>query len=431
MRTFGLLAVGTLLASCLLGGCSRGEQPAWMPRGLSRAESKLVLRAVTPPSPEPSQGNKGPKPQITIGADLAVPFKGEWKPAVRLLGVTITPRRPIRGRKLTVAYHLVVLRDLQNDWGIFLHVAWPGRSDFLNQDHNPVRGHFPTRYWRKGQRIVSAHSFTVPRTWASLKMTLHTGFWRGNKRMRVPPGYRTDGKDRMRLAELTLGAGDELPTVRYVVRRRQGPVKLDGRLGEAAWKRAVVAGPLRDYRWRPAPKLKTIVRMLWDDRYLYLGTTCADPDLWGRHTKRDSPIYEEEVVELLVRGKGPEQYVEVAFSPTGAVFDTLFPRYRWRKTGKLAYDSGAVSAVRLDGTLNRSGDRDRGWTLEARIPLARLGQGHRMPPQHGDRWRANVYRIERPRRILPTALALSPVSTGQNGDLHMLSRFAVLEFRSR
>jgi hypothetical protein len=45
----------------------------------------------------------------------------------------------------------------------------------------------------------------------------------------------------------------------------------------------------------------------------------------------------------------------------------------------------------VNGTLDDRADTDRGWTCELAIPFARLG---RQTPRSGERWKANLYRID-------------------------------------
>jgi hypothetical protein len=79
--------------------------------------------------------------------------------------------------------------------------------------------------------------------------------------------------------------------------------------------------------------------------------------------------------------------------------------------------------VRVDGTLNRRSDRDRGWTVELAIPFADLGLTR--APAPGDVWRMNLYRFD------PSAenryAAWSP-TLGERADFHKPDRFGYLEF---
>jgi hypothetical protein len=57
---------------------------------------------------------------------------------------------------------------------------------------------------------------------------------------------------------------------------------------------------------------------------------------------------------------------------------------------------GLKTAVHIDGTLNKPGDRDHGWSVEIAIPWAALNaHAHKdCPPKDGDQWRVNFSRVE-------------------------------------
>ncbi|HYX90877.1 MAG TPA: hypothetical protein VE782_04910, partial [Myxococcaceae bacterium] len=64
-------------------------------------------------------------------------------------------------------------------------------------------------------------------------------------------------------------------------------------------------------------------------------------------------------------------------------------------------------------------------TVEMRIPYAPLAQVPHVPPQPGDRWRFNLYRLEHVGRSRVEGQAFSPLYVG---DFHNLARFAWLVF---
>jgi hypothetical protein len=51
--------------------------------------------------------------------------------------------------------------------------------------------------------------------------------------------------------------------------------------------------------------------------------------------------------------------------------------------------------VQVDGKVNSRTGTDRSWTVEIAIPFAECPTAPHIPPRHGDRWRANFYRIDR------------------------------------
>jgi len=59
----------------------------------------------------------------------------------------------------------------------------------------------------------------------------------------------------------------------YDCHRADAAVKIDGRLDDAAWNRAVWTDAFIDIvgEDHPRPRFRTRVKMLWDDRFLYIG----------------------------------------------------------------------------------------------------------------------------------------------------------------
>ena len=72
---------------------------------------------------------------------------------------------------------------------------------------------------------------------------------------------------------------------------------------------------------------------------------------------------------------------------------------RGERWGFLDWDCpGLKHAVHVDGTLNKAGDVDAGWTAEVAIPwtsLALLADGRSLPPRSGDVWRIDCSRFEK------------------------------------
>ena len=61
------------------------------------------------------------------------------------------------------------------------------------------------------------------------------------------------------------------------------PIQIDGRLDDEAWGRAPWTDCIRRHQWDPAlvPRFQTRARMLWDDKYLYVGALLEEPHVWG------------------------------------------------------------------------------------------------------------------------------------------------------
>ena len=86
-------------------------------------------------------------------------------------------------------------------------------------------------------------------------------------------------------------------------------------------------------------------------------------------------------------------------------------------------------AVKVDGTINKKEDKDKGWTAELAIPWAdTIGQSKakiQLPPKVGDKFRINLYRLDVPRG---KPQIFSGWSAPLKGDLHVLDRFGELYF---
>jgi hypothetical protein len=177
------------------------------------------------------------------------------------------------------------------------------------------------------------------------------------------------------------------------------------------------------------PRWSTRARLATDGEHLYARFACRDPDPWGTYRERDDPLYEQEVVELfLAPGEAtPTRYAEFEVSPRGVIFDAWVDN----PTGErehMVVDPGwdcpglACRAGRLED--------GEGWWAVMTIPLAPLvPAGTPLPAT----WRANLYRIERPRGAgsdEPEFSAWSPTYR-QPADFHVPGRFGAFDLGTR
>ncbi len=192
------------------------------------------------------------------------------------------------------------------------------------------------------------------------------------------------------MTKLTLR--EDTPT--YHCPKVPAPPAVDGNPDDPAWQ---IGPPVRlvlTQTGDPASK-ETIVRMCWDDGYLYISYACEDQDVWSTYTERDDPIFNEEVCEAFLCPHGDlSNYFEINVSPRNVVFDsTIFiPGHPTGRSDAGWNCEGLRTAVRVDGTLDCRTDIDRAWYAQMAIPFVAVG---RATPQPGEQWRANFYRIER------------------------------------
>jgi hypothetical protein len=188
----------------------------------------------------------------------------------------------------------------------------------------------------------------------------------------------------------------------YVCRRAPWPIKVDGRLDEAAWADADWTEVFGDIEGpsKTAPRLRTRAQMLWDDAYLYIGAYLEEPHLWATLTERDSIIFQDNDFEVFIDPDGDtHNYYELEMNALNTVWDLLLVKpYRDGGPAVHAWDiQGLKTAVHLMGTLNDPSDKDKAWTLEIALPFAVLKEcipGKPERPIPGEQWRVNFSRVE-------------------------------------
>lgn len=177
-------------------------------------------------------------------------------------------------------------------------------------------------------------------------------------------------------------------------------IRCDGLLLDSEWKAAPWTTLFTDIEGdiRPAPTHPTRVRMLWDREALYVAAELTEPDIWATLKERDDIIYRDNDFEVFISGDPTdEEYYELEVNALGTIFDLLLPR-PYRDGGKpdIPWNMpGLECGIKVNGTLNRADDVDRGWTVEMRIPFQDLKLDNRgKAPEPGSVWRINFSRVE-------------------------------------
>jgi len=184
-----------------------------------------------------------------------------------------------------------------------------------------------------------------------------------------------------------------------------------------SWSRASALA-LRRAADGAVPLQPTTVRVGYDDRALLVRFDCDDRDIWATHTERDAPLWEEEAVEVFIApgDADPQAYVELEVNPLGAIFDA-----------RVSNPDARRDSMRVDAAWNAAGlvvrvDRPSpgSWGAELEIDWSDFCAG---PPPRV--WRANFFRIERPRGGDPEFSCWSPSFTDP-ADFHKPARFGRL-----
>src|ERR1051325_1078307 len=187
----------------------------------------------------------------------------------------------------------------------------------------------------------------------------------------------------------------------YTCLRTATPIRIDGRLDDAAWKNAAWTRIFVDIEGdaRPAPRFRTRTKMTWDANYFYIAAELEEPHLWATYRDHDSVIFHENDFEVFIDPDGDGlNYFEFEMNVLNTSWD-LFLNKPYKDGGKAdnAWEiPGLKTAVHADGTINDPRDQDRGWTLEIAFPWTAFNRSPRPPaaPRPGETWRVNFSRVE-------------------------------------
>lgn len=203
-----------------------------------------------------------------------------------------------------------------------------------------------------------------------------------------------------------------LPTVRaHHIAEDFAP---DGELHEEAWKEARATRlEYNSYDAKAHPELSTAVKVLWSEKYLYLGYEApyTKLDVFAPPQKEERMgLWDKDVLEAFIGTdeQNGNRYTEFEWAPTGESLDlkVALPQKDF------AWTANAESAVTID-------EAAKVWRVEVRIPLSAIANAM---PKAGTRWRINLFRHD---TASNTGLAFSPTL---KGSFHTPERFGWLEF---
>jgi hypothetical protein len=216
----------------------------------------------------------------------------------------------------------------------------------------------------------------------------------------------------------------------YTAYRVHEPMRIDGYLTEKCWTIAPRSPQFRDILTGGQTLYDTRTAVLWDEQNLYIAFWVEEPNVKATFTKHNSPIYENNDVEVFIAGK--DTYYEFEINALNTVYEAFFiweeaydkggysqmPQFartnplvkpfngvgftthpRGPRLGSWAWTfPGMKTGVHVDGSLNYEQDKDRGWTVELAFPWSGMkwlakADGRALPPHDGDIWRIDFSRF--------------------------------------
>jgi hypothetical protein len=188
-------------------------------------------------------------------------------------------------------------------------------------------------------------------------------------------------------------------------------IKVDGSLDETAWGKAPEAGDFIQFspeRGEPS-SMRTRVKILYDERFIYFGFFCHDPQpekIVARITKRDAEVKADDAVYVLIdtyHDRRNSYYFATNLLGT-------------QRDGRIA-ENGRTTDETWDGIWKSAGQRtDFGWTLEIAVDLSCI----KYEPGRNRTWGLSLGRIVP--RLLESSFWIGPLESG-----HKVSQFGDLK----
>lgn len=161
-------------------------------------------------------------------------------------------------------------------------------------------------------------------------------------------------------------AGNQ-PVRAVAARVSQAPV-IDGRLNDAAWKKAPELAGFVLLSTHKKPAAPTSVKVVTDGKALYVGFRCAEPNmdkLAPTRLERDSQVWLDDSVEVVIDPMNDRRgFAHLIVNAAGAVYDA---------TGSITADSVSEEAA-WNGDWQASASRGKAeWYAEVKVPFSTLG----------------------------------------------------------
>jgi hypothetical protein len=202
---------------------------------------------------------------------------------------------------------------------------------------------------------------------------------------------------------------------------------IDGKLDDPAWASAPVIDRFSAYWDHADVGSGTSARLVWDDDALYFAATMTDTELRAFGTKHNDRLWLGDVFELFFKPLADRpEYYEFQVNPRSTILELAF-LYRGFDFATLAArpPMGMHAVAVVDGTLDQPGDRDRGWSVEGRIPWSIFAPtGGR--PALGASWRFALCRYDYgPGKTKPVLMSSAPLT---QASFHRYEDYGVLRF---
>ncbi len=434
MRSQNLVWIGFLCAGALVLGtaCVGGSKGA-------TSEDKERLKANILEAPPAEMQHK-----------VDINFENK----IHMIGYRIDPETAKPGTDVKITYWWQAVDTVEEGWQLFthLHDDVSDKSDNLdwngpireNKNNKQVMG--PDR-WEKGKVYVDEQTYKMPDWIKGPELTVMVGIWKGDARLRIVSGSN-DGDNRAIVGKIKTGivrtepVHSDVPTLSVNKLAANEKIVIDGKGDDRAWGAAASTGPFVDVgtgKPNSSFPVNGSAKIVWDDANVYFLFDVTDPDIIGGFTDAKSQenewtttgqpkLWVKDTIEIMTDPDpvgDNKDYYELQINPQNKVFHTQYDGYNIPKTepngpfGHEDWDPKLKSAVVVKGTMDKPGDKDEGYMVEAAIPWAAFSKAANHPPKVGDVWRMNFYAMKQNSGVAWSAIM------GQ-GNFHKATRFGMV-----
>jgi hypothetical protein len=235
----------------------------------------------------------------------------------------------------------------------------------------------------------------------------------------------------LRPAQAQLSRSDSAEIVKTDIVTREAyckwakkPPVIDGKLDDPCWQDAAAIEQFASFWTQPkTPRAGTKAYLMWDDKYLYYGATMTDTELRAYGKKNNDTLWDGDVFELFFKPRTDKApYYEFQANPKALVFEASF---KGRGDDSKQAPLGSHAVITLNGTLDKPGDKDTGWTVEASIPWTAFARTGGIP-KPGDVWSFALCRYDYgPEGTKPILMSSAPLS---KPSFHLTEDYGKLRF---
>ncbi|MFY0580282.1 hypothetical protein F0U62_40540 [Cystobacter fuscus] len=167
----------------------------------------FLLGACIVEAPGGASPNERRQSVVTQVPTLSTKGGANFEDKVELVGANLQPGRLAPGDSARVTAYFKVLKPLDEDYTIFVHVEdAEGRMERLNVDHKPAGGLYPTTQWKVGETVKDEFMIALPPGASARTINVWMGFWEpktdGRLQLNNPEVVRNDGRSRILLMQI-------------------------------------------------------------------------------------------------------------------------------------------------------------------------------------------------------------------------------------